>query len=315
MIEDDELRELFKLESEDHLQEITEGLLALEKQPDDAKALDMVYRKAHIIKGSAVMVGEEKIVKIAHLMEEYLASVKDGRAKFTTKKFDLIYEGLDAIRPLVQEAIYGTPANIDLGEVLSRLQFGAEDDSDSELVSSESEIEEQTNNKDVQVKGEIIEDDELRELFKLESEDHLQDITEGLLKLEKQPDDVDALDLVYRKAHIIKGSAVMVGKENIVKIAHLIEEYLASVKTGNSKFTSKQFDLIYEGLDAIRPLVKEAIYGTPPNVDMDLVLSRLQFGVDEASDSETVSASALENEPGIKNEEADESIKPIRKKK
>ena len=338
MIEDDELRELFKLESEDHIQEMTEGLLELEKQPEDVEALDMVYRKAHIIKGSAVMVGEEEIVKIAHLMEEYLASVKDGKAKFTAKKFDLIYEGLDAIRPLVQEAIYGTPANIDITEVLSRLQFGAEDDSDtepfsanlSEVVeskieeepipefeseaSSASELVEEADIQELQTEGEIIEDDELRELFKLESEDHIQEMTEGLLTLEKQPDDVEALDLVYRKAHIIKGSATMVGKENIVQIAHLLEEYLASVKDGRATFTPKKFDLIYEGLDAIRPLVKEAIYGTLPNVDMDAVLSSLQFGVADVSDSDTISASPLESEPKIKKEEVETSTKTVQKK-
>ena len=37
MIDDDELRELFELESEDHLQKMDEGLLILEKQPDDSE--------------------------------------------------------------------------------------------------------------------------------------------------------------------------------------------------------------------------------------------------------------------------------------
>jgi two-component system, chemotaxis family, sensor kinase CheA len=314
MIEDEELRELFKLESEDHIQEMTEGLLTLEKQPDDMAALDSIYRKAHIIKGSAVMVGEEDIVKIAHLIEEYLSQVKDGKVKFTSKKFDLIYEGLDAIRPLVKEAIYGIPADVNIDAVLARLQFGVDDPSDSEMVVESSfEITETIIQEEITVELQpefspddeslMIEDEELRELFKLESEDHIQEMTEGLLTLEKKMDDIEALDLVYRKAHIIKGSAVMVGRDGIVKIAHLIEEYLAGVKNGKVKFSPQKFDLIYEGVDAIRPLVKEAIYGTPANIDLQKVLARLQFGVEDSSDLDSPVESVSEvNEAKIDNE-------------
>ncbi len=164
MIEDDELRELFKLESEDHIQEMNEGLLILEKQPDNVETLDMVYRKAHVIKGSAVMVGEDDIVKIAHLIEEYLALVKEGRAKFTSKKFDLIYEGLDAIRPLVKEAIYGVPANIDLAAVLARLEFGVEDPSDVESpVESQPEVVEPEEPPEPEMDAEIASDPELED--------------------------------------------------------------------------------------------------------------------------------------------------------
>lgn len=53
MIEDEELRDLFKVESEEHLQHLDEGLLRLERDPADQATLEEVFRDAHSLKGNA----------------------------------------------------------------------------------------------------------------------------------------------------------------------------------------------------------------------------------------------------------------------
>src|ERR671922_235943 len=57
MIEDLELRSLFRTESEEHLRILEEGLLRLESTPTDGKTLQEVFRGAHSLKGSAAMLG------------------------------------------------------------------------------------------------------------------------------------------------------------------------------------------------------------------------------------------------------------------
>ena len=46
MIEDKEFRDLFKIESSEHIQKIEDGLLRLEKEPDNQPVLEEVFREA-----------------------------------------------------------------------------------------------------------------------------------------------------------------------------------------------------------------------------------------------------------------------------
>lgn len=52
MIEDQELRALFRTESEEHLHQLEDGLLRLEKNPTDQTTLEEVFRGAHSLKGA-----------------------------------------------------------------------------------------------------------------------------------------------------------------------------------------------------------------------------------------------------------------------
>ncbi len=51
MIDDDELRAVFKIASEEHLQSLDDGLLYLEKHPADRATLEALMREAHSLKG------------------------------------------------------------------------------------------------------------------------------------------------------------------------------------------------------------------------------------------------------------------------
>ncbi|MBI5562081.1 MAG: response regulator [Deltaproteobacteria bacterium] len=125
MIEDAELRELFKTETAEHLQGLEKGLLRLETAADDSAALDDVFREAHSIKGASRMVGARDIELAAHKVEDTLGAVKKGELAFTPGLFDAIYKALDAIRALAAEAVTGKPSGADTAEALRRLSKAA----------------------------------------------------------------------------------------------------------------------------------------------------------------------------------------------
>lgn len=118
MIEDKELRDLFKVETEEHLQSLEKGLLRLESDPADAKSLDEVFRDAHSLKGSARMVGVKDIELIGHGIEDLLGKVRKGDAGITAPMIDNIYKAMDAVRKLAQEAVTGAHAGVDVSAVL-----------------------------------------------------------------------------------------------------------------------------------------------------------------------------------------------------
>lgn len=114
MIQDDELRDLFRIESEEHLQKLDEGLLHLEKVPGDQAQLDEVFREAHSMKGASRMLGVEGVEQLSHLLEDRLGQAKRGENQLDSDTIDRIYLAVDAIRDLVHEAVTGKAASVDV---------------------------------------------------------------------------------------------------------------------------------------------------------------------------------------------------------
>ena len=102
-------------------------------------------------------------------------------------------------------------------------------------------------------------DKEMQELFKAESGEHLQRLGDGLLRLEKEPGDIATLEEVFREAHSLKGSARMLGLEEIEALAHKLEDTFGAAKKGETALTPEKIDPLCKELDAIRQLVKEAL--------------------------------------------------------
>jgi len=121
MIEDKELRDLFKAESEEHLQSLDEGLLHLEKTPSDTATLEQVFRDAHSLKGTARMLGITSVEAIGHHFEDALGAAARGKVVLTSEVIDRLYRGLDAIRKLVHEAVTGENSGVDVARVLAQL--------------------------------------------------------------------------------------------------------------------------------------------------------------------------------------------------
>jgi len=121
-IDDDELRDTFRIASADHLEALDAGLLHLEQHPDDAARLDAVLREIHSIKGDSGMLGVEALVPLAHAWEQQLIPVKEGRVELTSELCDRLALGLDRIRDLVNQATEGTPIDFEIATAIGELE-------------------------------------------------------------------------------------------------------------------------------------------------------------------------------------------------
>jgi len=125
MIEDLELRTLFKVESDEHLQTLENGLLRLEADPKDTAIIEDLFRSAHSLKGAARMLGVADLETLAHHFEDQLSAARRGNRPISAEGADRLYHGLDAMRQLALEASTGKGAPVDLAEVLARLRGDA----------------------------------------------------------------------------------------------------------------------------------------------------------------------------------------------
>lgn len=143
----------------------------------------------------------------------------------------------------------------------------------------------------------MIEDKELCDLFKVESEEHLQALESGLLHLEKKPEDSAILEEVFREAHSLKGAARMLGIEDVELLAHRLEDVLGSAHRNAEKIERHLIDPLLQAVDALRKLSSEAITGQGSGVDVAEMMEVLQNAVEQKGGSPTVEQSKDEPEP------------------
>ncbi len=151
MIEDEELRTLYKEASADHIQKIEAGLLHLEKNPLDQAQLEQLLRETHSLKGDSRMLGVKDVETLTHQMEDILGGVKRGERVFTPGIFECLYQGLDAVRKIATEAVTGQSAGISVFHVLAQL-MGA--DSSEALPDAKETVQQSNSAASTEVNGE-----------------------------------------------------------------------------------------------------------------------------------------------------------------
>lgn len=93
----DEVLQFFVPEAEEHLQTVTECLLALETNPNP-EDINRLFRAMHTVKGSAAQVGLHRIAAIAHRVEDLVGQVRDGILAPSADLTDLCLESADVLK-------------------------------------------------------------------------------------------------------------------------------------------------------------------------------------------------------------------------
>jgi two-component system chemotaxis sensor kinase CheA len=95
----------YQEEVRERIQKLIDGLLKLEKAPQDKALLDSMLREAHTIKGSSAIMGYRRVADIAHVMESGLQDALNGKLRLGKRHFDVLFKCLDSIPPLLDDKV------------------------------------------------------------------------------------------------------------------------------------------------------------------------------------------------------------------
>ncbi len=119
--------EIFIDESKDHLQNMNEILLTLEKDKSDLSLLNEIFRVAHTIKGMAGTMGFTKVANLTHEMENVLHLVRNKEIEVNTAIIDVLFECFDALEAYVGHLeSTGKEGTLDTTDLVERLKVIAE---------------------------------------------------------------------------------------------------------------------------------------------------------------------------------------------
>ncbi|MCR5587099.1 MAG: chemotaxis protein CheA [Lachnospiraceae bacterium] len=110
------------------------------------------------------------------------------------------------------------------------------------------------------------------EMFIDESKEHIQTLSDQLMILEKEHDNVDTINEIFRAAHSLKGMAGTMGYKRMQRLTHDMENVFQEIRSDNMKVEPELVDVLFDGLDAISSyldnIIESADEGTEDNEDI-----------------------------------------------
>lgn len=94
------------------------------------------------------------------------------------------------------------------------------------------------------------------EIFIDESSEHLQTLSDELMVLEKEPENKDTINEIFRAAHSLKGMAGTMGYKRMQNLTHNMENVFSEIRNDKMKVNSNLVDVLFRCLDALETYVE-----------------------------------------------------------
>lgn len=254
--EDQDLLEEFIIESQEHLGDMENQLLTLESQGDqmDTALVNTVFRAIHSIKGAAGFLGLTTLERLAHREEEVLNMLRNDELSPTSEVINTLLTATDRIKGLLDDIENSNDCDVSsYVEQLEAIQNStgpnvSEEEAESESI-GEIEPPSQTSTTECASKESIAE-------FVVESIENLEQVDRDLFDLEKDLDNSELINGVFRHIHTVKGTAGFLNFKSIEKLSHSTEDLLGKVRSGKTALTESACITLFKAVETIRNMVK-----------------------------------------------------------
>ena len=149
------------------------------------------------------------------------------------------------------------------------------------------------------------------EIFIDETEEHLQTLSDCIMELEKEPENMDTINEIFRAAHSLKGMAGTMGFKRMQRLTHDMENVFQEVRSDKVKVNSNMIDLLFKCLDAIESYLNNVKASSDEGTeDNELIIKELNDFIADEENAEKKEEAA----PAPKEENTDDAAKNGEKK-
>jgi two-component system chemotaxis sensor kinase CheA len=117
--------------------------------------------------------------------------------------------------------------------------------------------------------------DRYTELFLDEASEHIEDLNQNLLRLERDGSDPETINEIFRSAHTLKSSAAFVGLDSLSALAHHMEDLFQKVRENSLDVTTDVVNLFFRCLDRIKAAVAIVAAGGKPDDSFEELIHEL----------------------------------------
>lgn len=252
-------------ESNEHLDNCNEYLLTLESAPGDEETLNAVFRAFHSIKGVAGFLNLTAVRELSHKSENLLDKARSKELTLDDVVMDVIFSSVDTLRNMLTDlaeslksgepVIKVTSVSTLVARIVAVIGEEGAEPAPTPKAKATPPVAKEPTATPADIPFEIIASEMPR--FVTEVNDHLDNSNELLLTLEKDPDDEEVLDGLFRCFHSIKGDSGFLALDKFETLAHSAENLLGLARNKELKLTGNCVDLIFETIDEFRTMSKK----------------------------------------------------------
>ena len=258
---DESIVKEFLVESYENLDQLDRDLIALEESPNDEETLASVFRTIHTIKGTCGFLDFSKLESVAHVGENLLSMLRDGKLVLNPTITTALLSMVDAVREILgcieDTSREGDTDYTGLVETLSRLQLGPQ----QEPPAAEGDAEPTKIGEILVDAGQVTETQVTDASLRQSAGDprHLGEILveEGALE---PKDVVDALKVQGKTRTHVADSSIRVDVALLDKLMNLVGE-LVLARNQILQFSTKQQDATFAGTSQRLNLITTELQG------------------------------------------------------
>lgn len=114
------------------------------------------------------------------------------------------------------------------------------------------------------------------DIFADEAREHLQALNQALLDFEKDPGNIEYVNVMFRSAHTLKGMSATMGFNEVAELTHKMENLLSPIRQGELVCSPEIVDLLFKCLDSLQEMVEAHISQEDHAVDITELVAELQ---------------------------------------
>lgn len=118
---------------------------------------------------------------------------------------------------------------------------------------------------------------EYLDVFIEESKEHIQSLNDHLLELEKNPENIEIVNEIFRSAHTLKGMSATMGYQDLADLTHNMENVLDAVRNNKLTLNADIVDVIFNAVDALESMVIDITDGGEGKKDVTALVKKLDL--------------------------------------
>jgi len=233
---------------------------------ESGSELEAAVRAAHSIRGAARIAGLKPVAVLAESLEKRLGELQRAMTPLSGELAQSFNSSVNLFRSLSSlDPVRLAGEVTDKSEQIKQL---AEEVSKAKAA-ERAKLQPNTAADDpTPTSSQFACDPVMLDLFKTELVNHTRTLEAGLVGLEQEQTS-QRIEPLMRAAHSVKGAARIVGLDNLVRLAHAMEDLLSSAQHGKTALSSQSIDLLLAGNDIFR-----AVAGAQMTAMPELISSR-----------------------------------------
>ncbi|MCB4791138.1 MAG: chemotaxis protein CheA [Elusimicrobia bacterium] len=121
---------------------------------------------------------------------------------------------------------------------------------------------------------------QFKDMFVSEAKENLSRLNASLLELEKNFNDKDLLNEIFRVAHTLKGMSATMGYEEVAALTHEMENVLDVLRKGDVKTTENIVEILFNCFDTLELLVEKIINDDKKHYEIRPILDKLKSALE-----------------------------------